>query len=209
MNPRKAGGFKGRDETLESDRDDANLRFLGAGMTAPDLEAWFIREILPLEASLMQFLRHNWRNRSDVEDLRQEIYVRICEAAEKETPRSPRSLMFAIARNLLIDLVRKEQVVPIVAVADLDLLEIELDAPSPDRSAIAKDELRRLQDALDKLPPRHREAVVLGRIEGLSGREIAARMGIAENTASEHLKLGMHALTDLYLREPVDIRRRT
>lgn len=167
-----------------------------------------MREILPLEASLMQFLRHNWRNRSDVEDLRQEIYVRVCEAAEKERPRSPRSLIFAIARNLLIDLVRKEHVVPIEAVADLDLLQIELDVPSPDRSAIAKDELRRLQDALDKLPPRHRQAVVLGRIEGLSGREIAARMGIAESTASDHLKLGMHALTDLYLREPVDIRRR-
>jgi len=200
---------RGMGEIPESGRDDANLRVLGAGMTAPDLEAWFIREVLPLEASLMQFLRHNWRDRSDLEDLRQEIYVRVCEAAEKDIPKLARSFVFAIARNLLIDLVRREHVVPIEAVADLDSLNIELDAPSPDRSAIAKDELRRLQDALDQLPPRHREAVVLGRIEGLSGREIASRMGIAETTASQHLKLGMHALTDLYLRGAADIKRRT
>jgi RNA polymerase sigma factor (sigma-70 family) len=196
-------------EIPESGRDDADLRFSSAGMTAPDLEAWFAREILPLEASLMQFLRHNWRDRSDIEDLRQEVYVRVCEAAEKERPKLARSFLFAIARNLLIDLVRREQIVPIEAVADLESLGIELDAPSPDRSAIAKDDLRRLQNALDQLPPRHRQAVVLGRIEGLSGREIAARMGIAESTASDHLKLGMHALTDLYLRETADIRRRT
>lgn len=196
-------------EIPESGREDADMRHLGAGMTVSELEAWFAREILPLEASLMQFLRHNWRDRSDIEDLRQEIYVRVCEAAEKEIPKSARSFVFATARNLLIDLVRKEHVVPIEAVADLDLLGAELDAPSADRSMIAKDELRRLQNALDQLPPRHRQAVVLGRIEGLSGREIAARMGIAETTASQHLKLGMHALTDLYLRETTDIRRRT
>lgn len=193
----------------EQGREDADLHSSGAAMNAAELEAWFAREVLPLEASLMQFLRHNWRDRSDIEDLRQEIYVRVCEAAENELPKSARSFVFAIARNLLIDLVRREQIVPIEAVADLDLLSVEGDVPLPDRSAIAKDELRRLQNALDQLPPRHREAVILGRIEGLNGRQIAQRMGIAETTASQHLKLGMYALTDLYLRETTDPRRRT
>ncbi len=196
-------------ETPESGRDDANPRPLGEAMAAVHLEAWFVREVLPLEAMLMQFLRHNWRDRSDIEDIRQEIYVRVCEAAETEIPKSAKSFVFATARNLLIDLIRKENVVPIEAVADLDSLGIEIDTPLPDRTIMAKDELRKLQTALDKLPPRHREAVVLGRIEGLSGRQIAQRMGIAETTASQHLKLGMHALTDLYLRETIDAGRRT
>src|SRR5690348_8212497 len=29
-----------------------------------DVSAWFVREVLPLEAILMQFLHHNWRNAS-------------------------------------------------------------------------------------------------------------------------------------------------
>jgi RNA polymerase sigma-70 factor (ECF subfamily) len=196
-------------EILDPDRGDSDLHLLGAAMNTAAQEEWFIREVLPLEAMLMQFLRHNWRDKSDIEDLRQEIYVRVCEAAERGTPKSAKSFVFATARNLLIDMARKESVVPIEAVADLESLGIELDAPAPDRSLMAKDELRKLQGALDKLPPRHREAVVLGRIEGLSGREIAQRMGIAETTASQHLKLGMHQLTDLYLRESTDPARRT
>jgi len=196
-------------EISDPGRGDSELRHLGAAVNAAALEEWFVREVLPLEAMLMQFLRHNWRDKSDIEDMRQEIYIRVCEAAEREIPKSAKSFVFATARNLLIDMARRESVVPIEAVADLENLGIELDAPTPDRSAIAKDELRKLQGALDKLPPRHREAVVLGRIEGLSGREIASRMGIAETTASQHLKLGMHALTDLYLRETTDPARRT
>jgi RNA polymerase sigma factor (sigma-70 family) len=57
--------------------------------------------------------------------------------------------------------------------------------------------LRRLQIALDQLAPRCREAFVLGRIEGLSRREIAARMGISESTVRQHLMQGMRVLADL------------
>lgn len=196
-------------ESPDSGREEADLRPMGAAMTAAELEQWFVREVLPLETMLMRFLRRNWRDRSDIEDLRQEIYVRVCEAAEAETPKSAKAFVFATARNLLTDLIRKENVVPIAAIADPDSMGLETDEPLQDRTLIAKDELRRLQDALDKLPPRHREAVVLGRIEGLSGREIAARMGIAEGTVSQHLKLGMYALTDLYLRDATDAGRRS
>jgi RNA polymerase sigma-70 factor (ECF subfamily) len=94
-------------------------------------------------------------------------------------------------------------------VSDLDALGIAVDAPGPDRSLIARDELRKLQDALDQLPPRAREVLILGRIEGLTGREIAQRLGIAETTVSEHLAKGMHALTDILLRDSIDLKRRT
>lgn len=184
----------------ESGREDMDLRNRTVVVTTSDAEAWFVREVLPLEAMLMRFLHHNWRDKSDIEDIRQEIYVRVFNAARSEIPQSAKSFVFKTARNLLINLAQKANVIPIDTVADLETLGIELDAPAPDQSVIARQELRKLQDALDQLPPRHREAVVLGRVEGLSGRAIAARMGIAESTASDHLKLGMHALTDLYLR---------
>ena len=44
------------------------------------LDAWFVGEVLPLEPDLMRFLRRNWRNESDVADLRQELYVRLYDA---------------------------------------------------------------------------------------------------------------------------------
>lgn len=145
----------------------------------------------------MQYMQHNWRNRHEIADLRQEVYVRVYEAARKQIPNPARPFVFTIARNLLINRVRHERIVPIDAVADLDALDIAADMPGPDRNVIARDELRRLQAAIDRLPTRCREAVTLGRIEGLSGQEIAARMGISEATVSKHLTLGMYALANV------------
>ncbi len=193
-------------EKFESGGTDA--RPSGASMNAFALKAWFVREVLPLEAALMQYLQHNWRNKSDIADLRQDVYLRVCEAALKETPLNTRQFVFATARNLLIDRVRREQVIPIEAVSDLDALDIALDAPGPERAVAARDELRLVQAALDKLAPRCREAIVMGRIEGLSGKEIAARMGVGESTISEHLAKGMRALADILYGDPADIRRR-
>jgi len=168
-----------------------------ASMSASDADAWFAREVLPLEAALMQFLQHNWRNKSDVADLRQDVYVQVYEAALRQIPDKPKQFVFTIARNLLVDRVRREQVVPIEAVADLDALDVAMDEPPPDRQVAARDELRHLQAALDRLTPRCREAVVLGRIEGLSGVQIAERMGIGQATVSKHLTDGLAALTDM------------
>ena len=192
-------------ETVETSRG-AGLFKPGATMTASEVEVWFVREVLPLEAMLMHFLHQNWRNKSDIEDLRQEVYARVCEAAQKEVPEKTKAFVLTTARNLLINRVRREQIVPIEAVADLDELEIAIDAPGPERNAMARDVLRKLQGALDRLPPRAREVVTLRRIEGLSRPEIAQRMGISEKTVSEHLTRGLCALADMLYGDGSDLR---
>src|ERR1700684_2038562 len=103
-------------ETPESERKNAGET--PANLLAAEVEAWFVHEVLPLEAALMQFLEHNWRNRNDIADLRQDVYERVCDAAHKEIPASAKAFVFRVARNLLIDRVRKEHVVPIEAMAD-------------------------------------------------------------------------------------------
>src|SRR6185437_13105147 len=145
-----------------------DLRHGNAGMSAAEVDRWFAREILPLEQALMQFLQHNWRNRGDVADFRQDIYVQVYQAALTGLPERPKQFLFATARNLLINRVRHSQVVPIESVPDLEALNIADDEPGPDRALIAREELRRLQKALEHLPPRCREVVMLARIEGLS-----------------------------------------
>jgi len=195
-------------ETPEHKSESAEPRRSGAAVTASEVEVWFIREVLPLEAALTSFLRHNWRNRNDIADLRQDVYERVCEAAHVQMPENTKAFVFRTARNLLINRVKREHVVPIEAVSDLDALGIALDAPGPERSVLARDELRRLQDALDRLPPRCREAVTLGRIDGLPGREIAMRMGISEAAVSMHLDHGIRVLVDAVYGAPEDTRRK-
>jgi RNA polymerase sigma factor (sigma-70 family) len=169
----------------------------GIVVTGDAVSAWFVREIVPLEAILMHYLRHNWRNASDIPDLRQEVYVRVLQAARERIPENPRRFVLACARNLLIDLVRREQVVPMVTIADFEAFGIAADAPQQDQSVIEQEELRRLEASLDKLPARTRQAIALAYFDGLSRTEIARRMGVTHQTASEFIANGALILADI------------
>jgi RNA polymerase sigma-70 factor (ECF subfamily) len=137
------------------------------------------------------------------------VYALVCEAARKRIPVPARPFVFTVARNLLINRVRRERIISIEAVADLDEINVAIDAPGPDRSAIARDELRQLRAAIDRLPPRCREAVILARVEGLKGRTIAARMGITESAVSHYVDNGMRALADMLYAAPPDRGRKS
>ena len=188
-------------DTSDFERGETTLRKAGEGPSTAEVKAWFVREVLPLEAMLVQFLRKASRNASDVEDLRQEVYTRLYETAKKEIPGATRPLLFRIARHLLIDRARREQVVSIEAVENLENLNLAIDEPGPDRTVIAREELRRMQAALDQLPRRFRTAVVMRKVQGLTTREIALRLGIAEKTVEKHLTEGVRALANILYRE--------
>lgn len=196
-------------EIPETGREGAGLRAVDAVTTASAANAWFIREVLPLEALLMTFLRRNWSDPSEIADLRQEVYVRVYEAAKKQIPELAKPFVLTTARNLLINRVRREHVVPIEAVADLDTLGVVLDEPGPDRNVMAREELRRVQAALDRLPPRCREAIVMKQIDGLARADIASRMNVGEETVKRHLTNGMRALADILYSEIEDLRRKS
>ncbi len=172
-------------------------------MNPADLQSWFVRKILPLEAALTLFLRRNWRNQSEIPDLVQDVYVRVYEAASKALPDNPKSFVFSTAHNMLVDRVRRDKIVAIESAAQLETFGIALDEPGPDRSALARDDLRMLQKALDELPPRTRTVVIMRRVEGLSRGDIARQLGISEVTIKWHLNEGLRALANaLYGDDP-------
>lgn len=164
-----------------------------------DLDDWFVREVLPLEGALMRYLRRNWRDATELPDLRQEVYVRLYEAARKGLPDAVSPFLFATARNLLIDRARRAQIVSIETWADLEVSELVADDLSPERHASGRSELQLLQEALDGLPARCREVVQLRKIDGMSQREVAAHMGIQEDTVEKQIAKGMRALADALL----------
>lgn len=160
------------------------------------LEDWFRREILPYEAALVRFLARKWINPTDVQDIRHDIYVRVLEAAERARPNAPKSFLFAVARNLLIDRARRDRIVAIDLLEDLDVLNVLIDEVSPERRTAGREQLQRLSMLFDRLPPRCREVLWMRRIEDLPQKEIAARLGIAEATVEKHLVRSIRMLTD-------------
>ena len=163
-----------------------------------DLDAWFAADILTHEAALVQYLRRAWPHPDEVHDLRQEVYVRVYEAAGKARPHQPKSFLFATARHLMTDRLRRGRVVSIEPVGDFESLNVLIDECSPERRLGARQNLRRLAEAFDRLPERCREAVWLRRVEELPQKQVAQRMGITEKTVEKQIAKGMRLLAEHY-----------
>ena len=110
----------------------------------------------------------------------------------------PKSFMFTTARHLMTDRLRRGRVVSIEAVGDLDALNVLIDEISPERRLSARQDLKRLTDAFDRLPDRCREVVWLRRVEELPQKEVAARMGISEKTVEKQVAKGARLIAEYF-----------
>lgn len=160
------------------------------------LDAWFTREILVHEDALVRYLQRAWRDRDETHDLRQETYARVYEAAGRQLPASPKSFLFATARHLMTDRLRRGRVVSIETMGDLDALNVLVDEVSPERRLDARQVLKQLAEAFDRLPGRCREVVWLRRVEELSQKEVAVRLGISQKTVEKHVAKGVRLIAE-------------
>lgn len=163
------------------------------------LDTWFKREILRHEAALLRYLARVWPRKHEIQDLRQETYARVYAAAKTALPVSPRSFLFTTVHHLMADRVRHERVVSIEAVGDIEALHVSVDEISVERHVGARQELRLLARALDLLPPKCRRVLWLRRVEGLSQREVAERLGVTEKTVEQHVSKGTRLLAGYVL----------
>ncbi len=159
-------------------------------------DRWFVEEILVHEEALLRYLYRCWPHREEAHDLRQDIYARVYEAADKGFPAQPKAFLFATARNLLADRARRARVVSIEPMGDFEPSHVLVDDVSPERWCGGRQLLHRLADAFDGLPDRCREAVWLRRVEELPQKDVALRMGISEKTVEKHIAKGMRLLAD-------------
>lgn len=168
----------------------------------PDtVDDWFVREVLPHEAALLRYLARVWPNPADIQDIRHDAYVRILENAARLRPIAPKSLLFTTARNLMIDRARRNRIVPIDLLGDLDSLNVLVDELTPERRAGIRQQLANALAAVNRLPEKCREVLWLRRVEDLSQRQIADRLGVSEGTVEKHMMRAARLLVDL-LSEP-------
>lgn len=168
-------------------------------MAGVKLNEWFAQEVLVHEEALTRYLARNWHWPGELPDLRQEIYVRVYEAAARARPPSPKSFLFTTARNLMTDRLRRGRVVSIETVEDVDALNVLVDDVTPEQKHRARQELRRLAEAFDRLPPRCRAVVWLRRVEELSQKQVAAQLGISESTVENQIAKGARLIGEFLL----------
>jgi len=139
-------------------------------------------------APLQRFFRGYRLNSADVEDLTQDVFVRLAGPSAQTELLKPDAFVFTLARNLVRDRARRlhtRAASMSVDVADLDDLSCE--RPNPEQSLEVSQRLAQVEQALSALKPSTREAFELHRVHGHSYAEIALRMGVSVSMVEKHI----------------------
>ena len=184
---------------------------LDSCMNETELNAWLAKEILVHERALRGYLARFFKNESDVDDVVQETYARLLglnEAASRAV-RNWHAFLFTSARNVALDRLRKNRVVSLDAMAEIETLNVADQQPSADDALNARQELALLAETIAGLPERCREVLTLRKLYGLSQRAIAERLSISESTVEKHVAYGVRLCADRMFaqrREPANSR---
>jgi len=146
--------------------------------------------------ALMAFFVRRVRNRTEAEDLTQEVFTKL--AAAPRAFQHADAYVFQTAANLLRDRGRREKVRADYreAIRADDLAGTE--TIGPDRVVAGRQTLVQVIDALQMLPERTRAIFILHRLEKLKKPEIAAMFGLSVSGIDKHLiKAMVHLHTRL------------
>ncbi|HEU0199168.1 MAG TPA: sigma-70 family RNA polymerase sigma factor [Burkholderiaceae bacterium] len=168
---------------------------------------------------LRGFIRRRVPDPADAEDILQEVFYELIEAARLMQPIEQVSAwLFRVARNRMTDLFRKKKhapletsgVAPVAEPWDPGETSLEELLPAadagPEAAYARRLLLEELDAALDELPDEQRTVFIAHELEGRSFKEIAAQTGVGVNTllsrkryAVLHLRERLQAIYDEFV----------
>lgn len=121
-------------------------------------------------------------NNADVEDVAQQVFVRVWKSAKRYEPRAKfTTWLLKITRNLVFNELRRRKrhpTTPLQAEPDAEELPLpDRNTSTPDASLLEGELQRSVENAISELPESQRMAVVLRRYDELSYEEIADVLG--------------------------------
>lgn len=164
---------------------------------------------------LRGFIRRRVADPGDVEDILQDAFHELVEAARLLQPiEQVGAWLFRVARNRITDLLRRQRTRGVEVRADADAEDegesIEDWLPAleagPEAAFARRVLLDELEAALDELPPEQRSVFIAHELEGQSFKELAAASGVPLNTllarkhyAVQHLRRRLQAIHDEFV----------
>lgn len=157
----------------------------------PELSRWFTEQIQPHEPKLRAWLRARFPQLDDLDDLVQDTYLRLFRTKGEGKFEQPKAYLYTTARNAALDRCRRRQIVSFAPITELPTLDVPEDAPDASAVSDLHSKIDVLASALETLPKRCREVLILRKHYGLSHKEIAEKLGISTNTVNAQITLGM------------------
>jgi RNA polymerase sigma-70 factor (ECF subfamily) len=144
-------------------------------------------------ARLRGYLRHHLRSAADVDDVLQDVFVRVHRhARDLDRDAHLSGWLFAVARSALVDFQRRRRKpMPVSAIEEEDV-----DADLAEHTEIAAG----LRELVTSLPEGYASAVTLVDLDGLSFKEAAERLGLSLSGAKSRVQRGRRLVRDALLR---------
>lgn len=137
-------------------------------------------------------------NSADIDDLVQDVFVRLAARPDISEIDQIEGYIFATAANVFRDRLRRRATRRVHHHEQYDDGAHGADTICPERVVLGKDALDRLTEALAELPERTRRVYVLRRFEGLKNAQIAEHLNLSVSGVRFHLvKAKAHLVTRL------------
>ncbi len=186
-------GSTDKDSSTNDSEEDFRLVILAQ---KGDLRA-YDELVIRHRGKIYAMIRNMIKNDADAWDLSQDVFIKAWQALPRFEARARFSTwLYRISHNVVYDWVRRRKIESAGELNDEVFDRDRIDASartapsvadSPD-DALSHSELRiKISEALDKLSPEHREAVVLKDVQGLSYKEIAEVMDCTLGTVMSRL----------------------
>ncbi|WP_293866703.1 RNA polymerase sigma factor [Steroidobacter sp.] len=152
-----------------------------------------------LRAGLHRYLRRRLRHAQDVEDLAQEVYLRLLRFTDPKQVKSPAAYLFQVALHVLYEF-RLHQNRGVVTFDSTTATAAAEHLPDPGTRPEEAHEQQLLRERcsvlIEHLPPMQRLVLLLTTREELSNDQIAEKLGISASTVRVHLFRAIANLRD-------------
>lgn len=165
---------------------------------------WLTINFLPHEAELRRMLRRVCTGPAEIDDVVQETCCRILSMASLDAIRDPKPFVFRAAKNIVLDRIKRDAVVRIDTMANLDELDIADTAPTPERVVFARSELSWVIGLVAKLPDRCKSVFRARRIQGMSQQETADALGLTDGVVEHEMMKGMRLMSEMIARNGME-----
>ena len=135
-------------------------------------------------------------NADDVDDLTQEVFLRLASGGCPAELHRPEAFVFTMARNLVRDRARRLYTKAASVSVTLDDVELRSTEPTPEEALEHEERLDQVMVALESLKPATRRAFWLHRVHGYSHAEIARATGVSVSMIEKHVMTAIAVLRE-------------
>ncbi len=152
-----------------------------------------LSEFAAAKPALRSYLWRFFSGAQDVEDMLQEVFLRAYAAEARRPILMPRAYLFRVAKHVALNELSRRRNSATRSLEDFEDPDVvgSADQTGLEQQVEGRRRLALFANAVASLPDQCRKVLVLKKIEGLSQREIATRLGIAESTVEKHLARGL------------------